>query len=320
LASKPAQGRAGVEHLAIGPEAEGQRLDNFLLARLKGVPKSRVYRLLRKGEVRVNGGRAKPEYRLAEGDQVRIPPVRRAEEAEPTPRGRAAGERLEAHVLHEDDRLIVLDKPSGMAVHGGSGLSHGVIEALRAARPDAPYLELVHRLDRETSGCLLVAKRRSMLRKLHELLREGRVEKRYLALVAGQWDRGRVELSDRLRKIERGGERFVEVGEDGKAAISVFRPVDLHRLASLVEIELKTGRTHQIRVQAAAAGHPLAGDDRYGDREFNKRMKALGLKRLFLHAASIGWRDPDSGEWRGWSSPLPDDLREVLAQVEGGRG
>jgi len=320
LTTKPAEGRAGVEYVAIGPEAESQRLDNFLLARLKGVPKSRVYRLLRKGEVRVNGRRAKPEYRLEEGDQVRIPPVRRAEEAAPAPRGRAAGQRLEANILHEDDRLIVLDKPSGMAVHGGSGLSHGVIEALRAARPDAPYLELVHRLDRETSGCLLVAKRRSMLRTLHALLREGRMEKRYLALVAGQWDRGRVELSDRLRRTERGGERFVEVGEEGKAAVSVFRPVDLRRLASLLEIELKTGRTHQIRVQAAAAGHPLAGDDRYGDREFNKRMRELGLKRLFLHAASIGWRDPDSGEWRGWSSPLPDDLREVLARVETGGG
>lgn len=304
--------------MVIGPESEGQRLDNFLVSRLKGVPKSRVYRLLRRGEVRVNGGRAKPDYRLAEGDQVRIPPVRRAEPTPSPPGGRAAGGRLELRILHEDDRLIVLDKPSGMAVHGGSGLSHGVIEALRAARPEAPYLELVHRLDRDTSGCLLIAKRRSTLRSLHELLREGRVEKRYLALVAGQWDRGRVELTDRLRKTARGGERFVEVDEEGKHAVSVFRPVDLHRLASLLEIELKTGRTHQIRVQAAAAGHPLAGDDRYGDRDFNRRMRSLGLNRLFLHAASIGWRDPGSGEWRGWSSPLPEDLREVLSRVEAG--
>jgi 23S rRNA pseudouridine955/2504/2580 synthase len=318
LSAGPQAKRAGVEHVAIGPESEGQRLDNFLVTRLKGVPKSRVYRLLRRGEVRVNGGRAKPDYRLAEGDQVRIPPVRRAEKAPSPPGGRAAGERLELLILYEDDRLIVLDKPSGMAVHGGSGVSHGVIEALRASRPEAPYLELVHRLDRDTSGCLLIAKRRSTLRSLHEMLREGRVEKRYLALVAGQWDRGRVELTDHLRKTARGGERFVEVDEEGKHAVSVFRPVDLHRLASLLEIELKTGRTHQIRVQAAAAGHPVAGDDRYGDRDFNKRMGSLGLKRLFLHAASIGWRDPGSGEWRGWSSPLPEDLREVLSRVEAG--
>ncbi|MEJ2515251.1 MAG: RluA family pseudouridine synthase [Gammaproteobacteria bacterium] len=305
-----------MEHVSIGPGSQGQRLDNFLLGRLKGVPKSRVYRLLRRGEVRVNGGRAKPDYRLAEGDDVRIPPVRRAETPVPGPGGRAAGLRLEQRILHEDERLIVLDKPAGMAVHGGSGLSHGVIEALRAARPGAPYLELVHRLDRDTSGCLLVAKRRSTLRVLHKLLREGEVEKRYLALVKGQWEHGRVEMTDRLRKTTRGGERVVQVDAEGKAAVSIFRPVDIHRLATLLEIEIKTGRTHQIRVQAAAAGHPLAGDERYGDKDFNHRMKSLGLKRLFLHAASVGWQDPDSGDWRSWSAPLPDDLGEVLSRVE----
>lgn len=308
--------RASVSHVEVSEEQAGQRLDNFLTALLKGVPKSHVYRLLRKGEVRVNKGRSRPDYRLAAGDTVRIPPVRRPAATEPAPAGRATGARLEGAILHEDDRLIVLDKPSGLAVHGGSGLSHGVIEALRAARPDAPYLELVHRLDRETSGCLLVAKRRSLLRTLHSLLREGRMEKRYLALLRGRWEKGRTDLSDRLRKTTRGGERMVTIDAEGKQAESVFRPVDIRALASLMEVELKTGRTHQIRVQANAVGHPLAGDERYGDREFNVRMKALGLKRLFLHAASIGWEDPDSGESRLYSAPLPEDLRDVLDALE----
>jgi len=320
LASSPGDGRPAVEYLQIGEDAAGQRLDNFLLGRLKGVPKSHVYRLLRKGEVRVNKGRAKPDYRLAFGDQVRLPPVRRPEPGAPTQRGRSAGLELETRVLHEDDRLIVLDKPTGIAVHGGSGLSHGVIEALRAARPDAPYLELVHRLDRETSGCLLIAKRRSMLRALHELLREGRVEKRYLALVKGRWELGEVRLEDRLRKTVRGGERVVTVDETGKTAASIFRPVEIGSAASLLEVRIMTGRTHQIRVQAAEAGHPLAGDERYGDREYNRKMKTLGLERLFLHAASVGWEDPVSGEWRGFSTPLPDDLREVLSRLESHHG
>lgn len=309
-----------MELVRIGEDEAGQRLDNFLLARLKGVPKSHVYRLLRKGEVRVNKGRAKPDYRLAAGDQVRLPPVRRPEPGAVPPRGRSAGLKLEDRILHEDDRLIVLDKPTGIAVHGGSGLSHGVIEALRAARPEAPYLELVHRLDRETSGCLLIAKRRSMLRALHALLREGKVEKRYLALVKGRWEMGQVRLEDRLRKTVRGGERMVTVDETGKAAASIFRPVEIGSAASLLEVKIMTGRTHQIRVQAAEAGHPLAGDERYGDREYNRRMKALGLERLFLHAASVGWEGPVSGEWRVFSAPLPDDLREVLSRLESHHG
>jgi 23S rRNA pseudouridine955/2504/2580 synthase len=312
--------RPAVQHLEISEDAAGQRLDNFLLARLKGVPKSHVYRLLRKGEVRVNKGRARPEYRLEAGDVVRLPPVRRPDEAAPSPRGRAAGVHLETQILHEDDRLIVLDKPTGIAVHGGSGLSHGVIEALRAARPDAPYLELVHRLDRETSGCLLLAKRRSTLRALHELLRAGKMEKRYLALVKGRWELGQVRLEDRLKKSVRGGERVVTVDDSGKAAASIFRPVEIGSAASLLEVRIMTGRTHQIRVQAAEAGHPLAGDERYGDREYNHKMKALGLERLFLHAASIGWEDPTSGEWRMYSTPLPEDLREVLSRLEAHHG
>lgn len=309
-----------MELVQISDEAAGQRLDNFLLTRLKGVPKSHVYRLLRKGEVRVNKGRVKPEYRLEAGDVVRLPPVRRPEPGSAPARGRSAGVHLETRIIHEDDRLIVLDKPSGIAVHGGSGLSHGVIEAMRAARPEAPYLELVHRLDRETSGCLLLAKRRSMLRTMHELLREGRVEKRYLALVKGRWELGQVRLEDRLRKSVRGGERVVTVDESGKTAASIFRPVEIGSAASLLEVRIMTGRTHQIRVQAAEAGHPLAGDERYGDREYNRKMKTLGLERLFLHAASVGWEDPVSGEWRVFSAPLPDDLREVLSRLESHHG
>jgi len=316
LISTPTTGRPAVQHLQIAKEAAGQRLDNFLLTQLKGVPKSHVYRLLRKGEVRVNKGRARPDYRLAWGDVVRLPPVRRPEAGAPTAGDRSAGLRLEDHIIHEDDRVIVLDKPSGIAVHGGSGLSRGVIEALRAARPDAPYLELVHRLDRETSGCLLIAKRRSTLRALHELLREGRVEKRYLALVKGRWELGQVRLDDRLRKSVRGGERMVTVDESGKAATSIFRPVEIGAAASLLEVRIMTGRTHQIRVQAAEAGHPLAGDDRYGDRDYNRRMKGLGLNRLFLHAASIGWEDPKSGEWRLYSTPLPEELAEVVSRLD----
>ena len=320
MASQTASGRPAVEFVRVSEDEAGQRLDNFLLARLKGVPKSHVYRLLRKGEVRVNKGRAKPDYRVEPGDEVRLPPVRRPEPGETPPRGRNAGLRLESCIIHEDDRLIVLDKPTGIAVHGGSGLSHGVIEALRSARPDAPYLELVHRLDRETSGCLLIAKRRSTLRALHELLREGRVEKRYLALVKGRWELGEVRLEDRLRKTVRGGERVVTVDETGKTAASIFRPVEIGSAASLLEVRIMTGRTHQIRVQAAEAGHPLAGDERYGDREYNRKMKALGLERLFLHAASVGWEDPVSGEWRVFSAPLPEDLGEVVSRLESHHG
>lgn len=320
MISTAAGRRPTVEFVQISEDAAGQRLDNFLLARLKGVPKSHVYRLLRKGEVRVNKGRARPDYRLAAGDVVRLPPVRRPDPAETPARGRAAGLRLESQILHEDERLIVLDKPSGIAVHGGSGLSHGVIEALRAARPDAPYLELVHRLDRETSGCLLIAKRRSTLRSLHELLRAGKVEKRYLALVKGRWELGQVRLEDRLRKSMRGGERVVTVDEGGKTAASVFRPVEIGSAASLLEVRIMTGRTHQIRVQAAGSDHPLAGDERYGDREYNRKMRTLGLERLFLHAASVGWEDPGSGEWRMYSAPLPDDLGEVLSRLESHHG
>jgi len=304
----------GVRILAVDAEDAGQRIDNFLLRHLKGVPRSLVYRILRRGEVRVNKGRIKPEYRVQAGDQVRIPPVRTGQPL-PGPGG-GPGSRLEDRILYEDERLLVVDKPAGMAVHGGSGLSFGVIEALRAARPEARFLELVHRLDRETSGCLLIAKRRSELRMLHELLRSGGVDKRYLVLVRGRWSRGETLVEAPLLKNQlRSGERIVTVDAAGKAADSRFRPLEIHREASLVEVELGTGRTHQIRVHGAHIGHPLAGDEKYGDAEFNRRMRDLGLRRLFLHAHSVGFVDPESGREVHVSAPLPGELRAVLDRL-----
>jgi 23S rRNA pseudouridine955/2504/2580 synthase len=308
--------RPVVQRLDISPAQAGQRIDNFLLRHLKGVPKSRIYRLLRKGEVRVNKGRIKPEYRLKSGDQIRIPPVRVAESAPPAPDGRAI-QKLADAVLYEDRRLLVLNKPAGMAVHGGSGQSYGVIEALRCLRPQAPYLELVHRLDRDTSGCLLIAKRRSELRMLHQLLRQGGVDKRYLLLVQGDWSRGPHRVSAPLRKnLLRAGERMVRVDENGKSALTHFRFLQSYGGASLMEADLRTGRTHQIRVHAAHAGHPLAGDRKYGDTEFNRTMRKLGLKRLFLHAHSLAFEDDERGRVIHVSAPLSEDLRKLIQQLE----
>ena len=308
--------RPAVQWVDISAEEAGQRIDNFLHRYLKGVPKSRIYRLLRKGEVRVNKGRAKPEYRIQRGDQVRIPPLRMATSADPGPAAKRAGRLLDA-VLYEDERLLVLNKPAGMAVHGGSGLSFGVIEALRALRPEAPYLELVHRLDRDTSGCLLVAKRRSELRTLHELLRNGQVEKRYLLLVQGEWLQGQHEVKAALKKnLLRGGERLVQIDPDGKEARTCFRLLESYPRARLLEAELKTGRTHQIRVHAAYTGHPLAGDEKYGDSDFNRQMRALGLRRLFLHAHYVAFTDTDRQRSVAVSAPMSTDLRNVIQQLE----
>lgn len=309
--------KPAVQWMDISAEQAGQRIDNFLLRILKGVPKSRIYRLLRKGEVRVNRSRTRPEYRLQYGDQVRIPPVRMSATRESQP-GDQALARLGDAILYEDDRLLVLNKPAGMAVHGGSGLSFGVIEALRAMRPDAPFLELVHRLDRDTSGCLLIAKRRSELRTLHELLRRGAVQKRYLLLVLGDWSEGRTDIDMPLSKnLQQGGERVVRVDPlQGKEARTLFRFLEKYPGASLMEADLKTGRTHQIRVHAAYAGHPLAGDEKYGEAEFNRRMRALGLKRLFLHAHYVAFRDEERDREIEVSAPLSDDLRQLIQQLE----
>ena len=303
--------------LAIDEEQAEQRLDNFLFRQLKGVPKGHVYRLLRTGQVRVNGRRAKPDYRLASGDEVRIPPVRQAEITPPVRPGSRQLAALQAAILFEDEQLLVINKPAGMAVHGGSGVSFGVIEALRTLRPEQRSLELVHRLDRDTSGCLIIAKKRSALRALHAALREGAVEKRYLALLAGGWSGGERQVRLALEKnVLQSGERRVHVAETGKPAESRFQPLQAFKNAMLVEVTIMTGRTHQIRVHAAHLKHPVAGDDKYGDREANRYFRSLGLKRMFLHARSLGFKQPVSGEAIRVSAQLDDNLKTVLDRLE----
>lgn len=286
---------SGVQLLEVAPELAGQRIDNFLLARLKGVPKTLIYRILRKGEVRVNKGRIKPEYKLQAGDVVRVPPLRLAERDEPAPLAQGLLERLEAAIVFEDKALIVLNKPAGIAVHGGSGLNYGVIEAFRQLRPDAKDIELVHRLDRDTSGLLMIAKKRSMLRHLHEALRGDGVDKRYMALVRGSWPTSKKKVSAPLLKNNlRSGERMVEVNPDGKEALTEFRVLRrFGEFATLVEASPITGRTHQIRVHAQHAGHSIAGDAKYGDDEFSREVRDLGGKRLFLHAYALKITLPD---------------------------
>jgi 23S rRNA pseudouridine955/2504/2580 synthase len=310
----------GVRHIEIGAEQAGRRLDQFLLKLFGSVPRSRIYRLVRKGEVRVNGHRADPAQRLAEHDKVRVPPVRLEPEGAPRRVPRPLLERLRRAIIVEDDRLLVIDKPSGIAVHGGSGVSFGVIEILRALRP-TDTLELVHRLDRDTSGCLLVARKASALRVLHALLREGQFEKSYLALVKGHWQHGRTRIDVPLRTDMRvGGERTVKAHPSGKASVSDFRPLQFFgKRATLMEVRLHTGRTHQIRVHAAHAGHALAGDEKYGDPQFNSELAALGLERMFLHAHSVGFEWPQGGAFSA-SAPLPADLSAVVDRLTVERG
>ena len=314
--SSPQASRPQVRQVEIAAEDEGQRVDNFLLRELKSVPRSRVYRILRRGEVRVNGKRVKPEYRLAAGDRLRVPPVR----LDLQPKERRAPDSLREIVrnaiVHEDRELLVINKPAGLAVHGGSGLDFGVIETLRADRPQES-LELVHRLDRETSGVLLVARRRSSLRALHALMREGLVQKRYLALVAGQWPHGKAHIDVPLKTRQlQSGERIVRAQQGGKEALSVFAPVEFYgKLATLVEVDLKTGRTHQIRVHALHAGHAVAGDDKYGDRDFNRQMRELGLDRMFLHAIAIAFTWPGTERQFDVSVPLDAELKGVLDRL-----
>jgi len=297
MTNTPSQ-TSGVQMLEVSPELAGQRIDNFLRTQLKGVPKTLIYRILRKGEVRVNKGRIKPEYKLQAGDVVRVPPLRLPERDEPVPLAQGLLERLEAAIVFEDKALIVLNKPAGIAVHGGSGLSFGVIEALRQLRPDAKELELVHRLDRDTSGLLMIAKKRSMLRHLHLQLRGDGVDKRYMALVRGRWDTGKKQVNAPLLKNTlRSGERMVEVTDEGKDALTLFRVLRrFGDFATLVEAKPVTGRTHQIRVHARHAGHSIAGDSKYGDEEFSAVIRDLGGKRLFLHAYALKVPLPDGGE------------------------
>ncbi|WP_060528236.1 23S rRNA pseudouridine(955/2504/2580) synthase RluC [endosymbiont of Ridgeia piscesae] len=306
-----------VRMVSVEQGSEGQRIDNFLLRELKGAPRSYIYRILRKGEVRVNRGRVKADYRLKLGDQVRIPPVRLAASPAPPRFSREQRERLERSILFEDERIMVINKPAGMAVHGGSGLSFGVIEALRALRPEERSLELVHRLDRDTSGCLLLSKRRSALRSLHELMQKNLVDKRYLALLAGSWRKGRQEVdAPLLKNTLKGGERVVIVDAAGKPSLTRFTRVRRFKQATLVEAELVTGRTHQIRVHSAWLGSPILGDTRYGDEIANRQLRQLGLKRLFLHAHSIKFRWPGEKRDQEFKAPLPDVLEAVLNELD----
>jgi len=307
---------ASVNKVRVGEEAVGQRLDNYLVRHLKGVPKSRIYRMLRSGELRVNGGRRQADYRLEAGDELRIPPVRVAAlpDEEHLPK---IGKSLLGRVLYRDEALLVLDKPAGQAVHGGSGVSLGVIEQLRREMPEQRYMELVHRLDRETSGVLLVALKRSALLAMHRMMREGEVRKRYLALATGSWrDRLRhVRLP--LRKFHTPeGERRVTVDEAGQHAHTIFRLRQPFRGFTLLEAELLTGRTHQIRVHLASQGHPIAMDDKYGEFDSNHVLRREGLKRMFLHAALLSMKHPLTSEALEFESPLPADLNDFLNTLE----
>jgi 23S rRNA pseudouridine955/2504/2580 synthase len=308
-------GKSAVRHVQIDAELQGLRLDKLLAQLLRDVPRSRIFRLIRRGEVRVNGRRAGPEQRLAAGDTVRVPPVR---ESVPDAPRRVPGtliQTIERAIIHEDERLLVLDKPAGIAVHGGSGLSFGVIEALRASRPKES-LELAHRLDRDTSGCLLVTRRHSALRALHALLREGAVQKGYLALLAGRWTLGHKRIDVPLRTDARvGGERTVRVHAQGKNALTEFKLIEHYGTrASLLEAIIHTGRTHQIRVHAAHCGHPVLGDQKYGSESSIAEAQALDLTRMFLHAHSCSFVWPDGLE-QSFSAPLPDALRSVLQRL-----
>ena len=314
--------RSKVRQAEVSTEEAGVRLDKYLARALPQVPLGHVFRLIRKGEVRVNGKRAQGSLRLQPGDLVRIPPVR-VQAAPPAPDGAPAPRRVPARlieevrasVLYRDDVLLAVNKPAGLAVHGGSGVSFGVIEALRAAYP-GDELELVHRLDRDTSGCLLVARKASALRTLHALLREHAFDKRYLALVVGKWDLGKKRIDMPLRTDLRvGGERTVKAHASGKSAISDFRPVQFFgNRASLLEVSIKTGRTHQIRVHAAHAGHPVAGDEKYGDAAANAALEALGLSRMFLHASSVSFEWPRGGTM-SLNAPLPPELAAVIDRL-----
>ena len=311
--------RSSVQQHLVAEDDAGQRLDKVLSALLPGVPRTRIFRLIRKGEVRVNGKRAGPELRLAAGDRVRVPPVHeRSVSAQNLATGGVARvppaliSRVTAAIIHEDERVLVLDKPAGLAVHGGSGLTYGVIEALRAARPHET-LELAHRLDRDTSGVLIIARKPAALRALHALLREGAVQKSYLALVVGRWELGRKLIDVPLHTDARvSGERTVRVGEGGKSARTQFRLVQqFGARASLLEATLETGRTHQIRVHAAYCGHPVAGDVKYGDAAANMALRDTGLQRMFLHAHSVSFDWPQGGNL-SLSAPLPADLKAVI--------
>ena len=312
-------GNNSVAHVVIDDEEQGQRLDNFLIRRCKGVPKSHIYRILRSGEVRVNSRRVDATYRLCAGDNLRIPPIRIAERPK-SEVDEAAKQRVDLPVLFEDEAMLVIDKPEGIAVHGGSGVSFGVIEALRRQRPQAKFLELAHRLDRETSGILLVGKKRLALTALHDMFREhgAGADKRYLVLVKGRWMNNTQHVKLPLLKyLTESGERRVSVDAQGKASHTVFRLLSRWPEMSLLEAQLKTGRTHQIRVHLAHLGFPILGDEKYGDFSLNRDLKRDGLKRMALHAWRMAFRHPLTSGPMECVSPLPDGIGNYIAAVDG---
>lgn len=302
-----------VQHVIVTRDEEGQRIDNFLISRFKGMPKSHVYKLLRKGEVRVNKKRITAFYRLKPGDDVRLPPVFLEEKAKQVPPSKQTEATLAQRILYEDEYLLIINKPSGMSVHVGSTVRVGVIEAMKHMYPKLPQLELAHRLDSETSGCLILAKKKRILREIHGLLREGKFTKIYWALTKGKWKRSEQRVDLPLHKDYRdGGKHVVEVNAEGKSALTEFHPLEVFKHGSLVEVKLYTGRTHQIRVHAQHQGHPIAGDDRYGDAEFNKLARGLGLKRMFLHARSVEFFIPSLDRHIKVEAPLDPDLEQGL--------
>lgn len=308
-----------VREVVMDASRAGQRLDNFLFAMFREVPRSRIYSMLRKGEVRVNGGRSKQHYRIKDGDKIRLPPVKltQRDDAEAQQVPKRMIEQIKASVIHEDEDLLVLNKPEGIAVHSGSGVKSGVIEALRQIYPEGTFLELVHRLDRGTSGVLLIARNRPALTALHQLIRDGGLNKRYLALIAGQWKGGQRRVEHKLeRQHQKGKVRHTKVSEEGKDAVAIFSPEQRFTDATLMEVELITGRTHQIRVQSAEQGHPLLGDEKYGDFGLNRQWKKLGLKRMFLHAATLSFRWPESGKLMQLEAPLPLPLTDLLEKLQ----
>ncbi|QRM19719.1 RluA family pseudouridine synthase [Dechloromonas sp. TW-R-39-2] len=311
-------GNNSVAYVVISEEEQGQRLDNFLIRRCKGVPKSHLYRILRSGEVRVNSRRVDATYRLCTGDNLRIPPMRIAERPQ-NEVDEAAKQRTDLPIIYEDDAMLIIDKPEGIAVHGGSGVSFGVIEALRRQRPQAKFLELAHRLDRETSGILLVGKKRLALTALHDMFREhgAGADKRYLVLVKGRWMNNTQHVKLPLYKyLTEGGERRVMVRDDGKASHTVFRLLARWPGVSLIEAQLKTGRTHQIRVHLSHLGFPILGDEKYGDFSLNKVLKRDGLKRMALHAWRMAFKHPLTGDPLESFAPMPDGIRSYIAAVD----
>ena len=311
-------GNNSVTHLVIGEEEQGQRLDNFLIRICKGVPKSHLYRILRSGEVRVNSGRVDATYRLRDGDKLRIPPIRLAERPQ-NEVDEAAKQRVDLPIIFEDEAMLVIDKPEGIAVHGGSGVSFGVIEALRRQRPQAKFLELAHRLDRETSGILLVGKKRLALTALHDMFREhgAGADKRYLVLVKGRWMNTTQHVKLPLFKyLTDSGERRVSVNAEGKPSHTVFRLLARWPGVSLLEAQLKTGRTHQIRVHLSHLGFPILGDEKYGDFGHNREIKRDGLKRMALHAWRMAFRHPLTAAPLECVAPLPDGIGSYIAALD----